>query len=351
MKTFNRIFLLLLTIITLASCETEYEFNISTPKTAILNDEITITLTEENSNPVEEITLFINGKEISSTDGTAKISTKDLGVGKHSITALVTYGEKSSKKVNHTLEVFSNKPYENYGFKIINTYPHDSKAYTQGLEYHNGFLYESTGQRGKSTLRKVELKTGKVVQKINIDKKYFGEGMTIVDDKIYLLTWQARKGFVYDLETFKLEKEFSYKRSDQGWGLTHSDTELIKSDGTTRIWFLDKETQKEKRYIQAYSDKRKVDKLNELEYINGKIYANWWITDKPVKSVIVIINPENGVIEGVANLKGLRDIILKDQKLKDDHVLNGIAFDAENNRLFVTGKNWGKLFEIELLKK
>ena len=133
--------------------------------------------------------------------------------------------------------------------------------------------------------------------------------------------------------------------------MTHNGTELIKSDGTNRIWFLDPETLKEKRSIQAYYDQGKVTKLNELEYINGKIYANWWRTDKPVKSVIVVINPKNGVVESIINLQGLRDSILKTQKLEDDDVLNGIAYDAENNRLFVTGKNWSKLFEIEIVKQ
>lgn len=351
MKTFNRISLLLLTIITLASCEPEYNFTIKTPKKVVLNDEIAITLTEDNNKPIEEITLFINGKEISNTNGEAKINTKDLGVGKHAITALVAFGDEKSKKINNFVEVFSNVPYKAYDYKIVNTYPHDPDAYTQGLEYHNGFLYESTGHKGKSTLRKVELKTGKVLQQIKLDDRYFGEGMTIVNDKIFFLTWQANKGFVYDLETFEFQKEFSYRRSQEGWGLTHSDKELIKSDGTTRIWFLDRETQKEKRYIQAYYDKGNVTKLNELEYINGKIFANWWKTEKPVKSVIVVINPENGVVEAVLNLNGLREIVLKDKKLKDDDVLNGIAYDAENDRLFVTGKNWSKLFEIELIKK
>ena len=346
MKTFNKIALLLLTIITLTSCETEYKFTIKTPKKVVLNDEVTISLIEENNNPVEEVTLFINGKEISSANGTAKIQTKDLGVGKHVISALVAYGENKSKKVNNSLEIFSNIPYQAYGFKIVNTYPHDSNAFTQGLEYHNGFLYESTGQRGKSSLRKVELKTGKVLQKIDLDDKYFGEGMTITNGKIYLLTWQANKGLIYNLETFKLEKEFPYNRSLEGWGLAHSDTELIKSDGTHKIWFLDPETQKEKRYIQAYNQNQSIPELNELEYVNGKIYANYW-----QKPLIAIINPENGIVEGLVNMSNLITEIKKSQNLKEDDVLNGIAFDAENNRLFVTGKNWSKLFEIELIKK
>lgn len=351
MKTIYRISFLLLTIITLASCEANYKFAIKMQNKAVLNDKVTISLTEENNNPFEKVTFFVNGKEVSSEKSSFSLDTKDYGVGKFMISAMVKYGKEKSKRVNNSIEILANTAPSIYTYKVINTYPHDPKAYTQGLEYHNGFLYESTGQRGRSSIRKVELKTGKVVQKVDIDKRYFGEGMTIIGNKIYFLTWQAHKGFVYDLETLTLEKEFPYSRSKQGWGLTHSDTELIKSDGTSKIWFLDPKTQKEKKHIQAYYNKGEISRLNELEYINGKIYANRWITEKPIRSAIVIINPENGVVEGLASLNGLRDDVLKFQKLEDDDVLNGIAYDSENNRLFVTGKNWSKLFEIELIKQ
>ena len=260
---------------------------------------------------------------------------------------MVAFGDQKSKRVNKSIKILSNIPFESYDFKILNTYPHDGNAYTQGLEYYNGFLYETTGQYGESSLRKVELKTGKILQKTDLSKRYFGEGMTIFNDKIFFLTWKANKGFTYDLETLELKNEFSYNKSKEGWGLTHSKTELIKSDGTSKIWFLDPNTQKEKRYIEAYTDKQSLNKLNELEFINGKIYANYW-----QKPLIAIINPNNGVVEGIINLTGLVKEMEKSQKLlKEDDVLNGIAFDEKNNRMFVTGKNWKKLFEIELIKK
>jgi glutaminyl-peptide cyclotransferase len=171
--------------------------------------------------------------------------------------------------------------------------------------------------------------------------------MTIVNDKIFWLTWENKKGFVYDLKTFEQKKEFAYVKSKEGWGLTQNETELIKSDGTNKIWFLDKDTQKEKRSIQVYTNNRAVDKLNELELINGKLYANKW-----QQNTIIIINPNTGIVEGLADLRGLKKEMEKTQKLiPQDEVLNGIAFDAQNNRLFVTGKNWGKLFEIKLIKK
>ncbi|MFK8060751.1 MAG: glutaminyl-peptide cyclotransferase, partial [Polaribacter sp.] len=306
----------------------------------------TFTLSEENNLLVDSIQFYVNGKQIAANGNLAKFDTKNLGIGKHSVVALSFYPGKTDKQ-NGSFEIFPTTKPDFYSYKIVNTYPHDTKAYTQGLEFYNGFLYETTGRRGQSTLRKVDIKTGKVLQKVDLSKKYFGEGMTIVNGKIYWLTWQNRKGFIYDLETFKQEKEFKYTKSKEGWGLTHNETELIKSDGTNKIWFLDKETQKEKRFVQVYNHKQSISQLNELEFINGKIYANYW-----QKPLIAIINPESGIVEGIADLRGLKAEMEKTQKLKpQDDVLNGIAYDKENNRLFVTGKNWGKLFEIELIKK
>jgi glutamine cyclotransferase len=335
-----------LTILLLTSCNDDYKFTIDVTKKTTLNSSVTITLKEKNNKPVDKVQFFVNGKEISGDGNSATINTTDLGVGKHAISALAFYPGKT-KKTNNSFEVLADKAPAIYTYEVVNSYPHDTKAYTQGLEFYNGFLYETTGHRGQSTLRKVEIKTGKVLQKIDLDKKYFGEGMTILNNKIYWLTWQGKKGFVYDLETFKQEKEFDYNNSKEGWGLTHNGSELIKSDGSNKIWFLDPETLKEKRSIQVYTNKYALDNLNELELIDGKIYAN-----KYQQNAIVIIAPETGAVLGVANLSDLKKEMEKTQKLvPEDEVLNGIAFDAKNNRLFVTGKHWEKLFEIKLIKK
>ena len=328
------------------SCANDYKFSLEKPNKVVINESITIKLIEKNNKAVDKIQFYVNGKEIASNGNLVNINTSDLGVGKHAINALAFYDGKT-KKENGFIEVFAKNKPTIYKYKIINEYPHDSKAYTQGLEYYNGFLYETTGRRGQSTLRKVAIKTGEVLQKVALDKKYFGEGMTIVNNKIIWLTWENKKGFVYDLETFKQEKEFSYDQSKQGWGLTHSETELIKSDGTNKIWFLDNETLKEKRSIQIYTNDRSVNNLNELELVNGKIYAN-----KYQKNTLAIIDAKTGIVEGLGDLRGLEKEMAKTQKLvANDEVLNGIAYDAENNRLFVTGKNWSKLFEIELIKQ
>ncbi|MEE4000486.1 glutaminyl-peptide cyclotransferase [Tenacibaculum sp. FZY0031] len=344
---FYQLLTLGLTTLLVTSCsETNYKFKLDTTKKTTLGKKAAIKFEQLKGEQIDSVQLYVNNKRVNTNETSVTINTADFGVGKHAVTALAFYPNKS-KKLNNSIEVLAKEAPAVYSYKIVNIYPHDKDAYTQGLEYKNGYLYESTGRKGQSTLRKVELKTGDVLQKVDLDKKYFGEGMTIFNNKIYWLTWQARKGFIYDFETFKQLGSFNYTNSNQGWGLTHNNSELIKTDGTNKVWFLDANTQQEKRSIQVYTNKYPVDNLNEIELINGKIYANKW-----QQNSIVIINPETGVVEGVANLNGLRDIVAKNQALEpQDDVLNGIAYDAENNRLFVTGKHWGKLFEIELIKQ
>ncbi|WP_457615730.1 glutaminyl-peptide cyclotransferase [Lutibacter sp.] len=337
---------LFILLISLLSCKSEYKFVLNAPKKIKITNELTISVTDKNKNPIDSISFSIDRKKIKSTGNTATLKINDYKLGKHIITAIVFY-ENKTKKVTKPIYFMADSSPEIYTYKIINTYPHDKKAYTQGLEYHNGYLYEGTGRKGSSSIRKVELETGKVLQQHNIDAQYFGEGITIFNNKLFQLTWQSGKGFIYNLETFEQEKEFKYTKSREGWGLTHNGEKLIKSDGTERIWFLNPETLKEESYIEAYTDKQKVEKLNELEYINGKIYANRWQLNS-----ILIINPKTGKVEGVVNLNSLKTLIQKSQKLEDtDDVLNGIAFDKENNRIFITGKHWSKLYEIVFIKK
>ncbi len=331
--------IVVLTTAFLVSCGNTYKLNLTSPKKIKINQKLIVSVNDLNNNPIDSVRYYLDGKRLSS-DTDIDISDKKLG--KHAISATIFYADKQ-KKLTNTIHFYGEKPPEIYTYELINEFPHDKNAFTQGLEYHNGFLYESTGQKGESSLRKVELKTGKILQKITLDKQYFGEGMTIFNNKIYFLTWQGNKGFVFDLETFEKEKEFNYNQSKQGWGLSHTSDKLIKTDGTERIWFLNSETQVEESFIEAYTDTRKVESLNEIEFINGKIYANKW-----QRNSILIINATTGAIEGIASLKGLQAIA---EQKGDDNVLNGIAYDAENDRLFVTGKNWDKVFEIKLLKK
>jgi glutamine cyclotransferase len=228
-----------------------------------------------------------------------------------------------------------------YGYEVVNAYPHDPGAWTEGLVYADGFLYESTGLKGHSSLRKVELETGEVLQKVDLAAPYYGEGITICNQKIVQLTWQQHVGFIYDKESFALLREFDYPT--EGWGITYDGQRLIMSDGTSTLHFLDPETFKEIGSVQVFDDSGPVDNLNELEYVNGEIYANVWLTDR-----IAMIDPRTGRVLGWIDLTGLLSAADLSQPV---NVLNGIAYDAEHNRLFVTGKLWAKLFEIKLVPK
>ncbi len=226
---------------------------------------------------------------------------------------------------------------QRYTYNVVNIYPHDNNAFTQGLVFENGVLYESTGLYGQSTLRQVELEKGKILQSFTLPDQFFGEGITIFGDKIIQLTWQSNKGFVYDKFSFDLLREFSYRT--EGWGITFDGSQLIMSDGTATLYFLSTETFEIARQIDVY-DTGPVTKLNELEYIKGEVYANIWKEEK-----IAIINPQTGQVRAWIDLSGIQD--LENQNTGD--VLNGIAYDTKEDRLFVTGKKWSNLFEIELI--
>ncbi len=225
----------------------------------------------------------------------------------------------------------------NYTYQVINEYPHDPNAFTQGLIMEEGVLYEGTGLYGSSTLRKVDLETGNVLQTSVLSDGFFGEGITIFEGKIIQLTWKSNKGFVYDRQSFDLIEEFNY--STEGWGITNDGTRLIMSDGTANLYFLNPETFERVGQIEV-CDNEPVTKLNELEYIKGEVYANIWQTDK-----IAIIDPDSGKVRGWINLAGIYTL----ENSNSNNVLNGIAYDAEHDRLFVTGKRWSKLFQIKLI--
>ena len=326
-------------VLLLGACANPYQFILTTPKTIAVDEKLSFSLSEKNEKEIDSVRFYLDGKRLESNEN---VDIAAMRLGKHALSATVFYGERQKQLTNTIVFLAENEP-EIYDFELINEFPHDGDAFTQGLEFHNGFLYESTGQYRASTLRKVALETGEILQKIDLQPNHFGEGLTIIDDKIIQLTWKAKKGFVYNLADFTKVKEFFYGESEEGWGLAHDDRRLIKTDGTERVWFLDKENQNEQGFIEVYTHDRVIDKLNEIEYINGKIYSNKW-----QQNSIVIINPKNGAVEGIADLRGLQT---KAEQKGSDNVLNGIAYDAENDRLFVTGKKWNKLFEIKLIKR
>ena len=226
-----------------------------------------------------------------------------------------------------------------YGYEVVNSWPHDREAFTQGLVFHEGALIESTGQYGESSLRRVELQTGRVLQKTDVPPQFFAEGATLLRGKLYQLTWTTERGFVYDPATLQKTGEFRY--SGEGWGLTHDGESLILSDGTNQIRFLDPDTFAVSRTINVFDRGRPVRELNELEYVKGEIYANVWKSDRVAR-----IDPQTGALKGWIDLKGL--ISPAERGGDTDAVLNGIAYDERGDRLFVTGKLWPKLFEIRV---
>ena len=293
---------------------------------------------------IDSVVYTIDGKRVGSA-----VQTKDFApnvtntkLGKRTIEATVYYNN-TSQTVSKQLTFLSSEKPTLYTYKIVNEYPHDIKAYTQGLEFKNDTLYESTGQYGTSSLRKTDYKTGEVLHQLDLDRTYFGEGLTMLNNKIYQLTWKAKKGFIYDLKTMQYTGSFAYNQSKEGWGLCNDGQKIYKSDGTEKIWTLNPETLAEEDYIEIYTNTSRIKSVNELEWVDGKIFANVY-----QQNAIAIINPKTGAVEGVINLKGLQEKVSQHPGLD---VLNGIAYKGEQNRLFITGKNWDKLFEIEYIEK
>jgi glutaminyl-peptide cyclotransferase len=228
-----------------------------------------------------------------------------------------------------------------YSFEIVHTYPHDPTAFTQGLEYRDGLLYESTGLHGRSTLRKERLETGRILQQISLPTQYFGEGITVLDGRIVQVTWQSQTGFVYTRNSFQLLKKFAY--AGEGWGLTNDGSRVYLSDGSAQIRCLDPETLAEQRRITVHDGSHEIARLNELEFVSGELLANIWGSDR-----IARISPRDGNVLGWIDLTGLLPAA---DRAPETDVLNGIAYDAQHHRLFVTGKLWPKLFEIRLIPR
>ena len=227
-----------------------------------------------------------------------------------------------------------------YKLEVVAEYPHDENAYTQGLFFHEGNLYESTGLRGKSTLRKVDLQSGQVLEQMKFDKKYFVEGSVFFGDELFILTWDIRVAFIYDNENLKYKATWSYPR--EGWGLTTDGKYLIASDGSANIYFMDERFALDHKQLVTINE-RPVRWLNELEYIDGKIWANVYTSDE-----IVIINPKNGKVEGVVDCRGL---LPEKLRTSSTDVLNGIAYNPVDNKIYLTGKNWARLYEVKLVEK
>ncbi len=296
-----------------------------------------------DSSKFDSIVFYFNDKRLFATDkksiDTFFVDT-DGKLGKRTLKATVFSG-KQSKSVSAIVTIFAAQAPNAKTYSVVRKYPHDRGAYTQGLVYYDGFLYESTGLETLSTLRKEDLQTNKVLLSITLPNNYFGEGISILNDKIYMITWQSHIGLVYSLSDFTQLMTFSYE--GEGWGLTTDGNVLFMSDGTNIIRVLDPQTFYEIEKIQVYDDKRQVNLLNELEYIDGLIYANVY-----TKDYIVTIDPQTGKVVDKIDFAGILPASLR---RKDTDVLNGIAYDEKKHRIFVTGKNWPQLYEVKIIDK
>ena len=288
----------------------------------------------KSNNKVREIKPINLNSEINSE---YKFLLNNITLGKKE---LFIKAKNTSKKISFTLLNHIIPTVLDY--EILNVYERPNNSYTQGLEFYNDTLYESLGQYGKSKLVKVDYRNGNILKEYKLRSNFFAEGITVLNNKIYQLTWKEKIGFVYDVNTFDQINSFEYNKSLEGWGICNNGSKLYKSDGTEKIWLLDPDNQKEDGFIEIYTNKNKVVGLNELEWVNGKIFANRYLFDG-----IAIINPNNGGIEAVINLSSLKNMVTKHEKLD---VINGIAYNEKRNSIFVTGKMWDKIFEIRIKK-
>ena len=311
-------------------------------------DKIEISIKKrKNSKEIDSLQLIIDGKlsqTIFSKPWKFSHISNEMKMGKHNFQILAYHEDGKRGNISSYYNIKSNITPKELTYKIINTFPHNKKSYTQGLFFHDGYLYEGTGQYGESTLLKVDIETGKSLFDRKLEANYFGEGITYYKGNIIELTWRAEKAFVIDAQDFS-QKDFFRPPTynGQGWGITTMNNQLVISDGSNKLTFVNPKNYNKTGEVEVYDEKGKVDSLNELEYINGKIFANVWLTDK-----IVVINPNTGRVESNLNLKDILSPAEKRKLREGDDVLNGIAYDSINNRLFVTGKRWSKLLEIEI---
>jgi glutamine cyclotransferase len=350
MKVYNSLITILLAfnLVGCGNSQKEKENYFSFDDTAMKSlyqatEKVDLALLNTKNKTIDSIAYFVNNKKVSSVKGNGKL-TLDLNgkkLGYHNIKATV-YFEGDTVSTKTRVEVASGIIPKLLKYSVINTYDHDVKAFTEGFEFFRDTLMESTGtpEGYKGYFAKIDYKTGKAYKKVALDSQYFGEGITILNNKIYQLTWQNATGFIYDANTLKKLKTFPFDKKIEGWGMTNDGKNIYQSDGTEKIWTMNPETQKLTDYINVYTNDSKIKSVNELEWIDGKIYGNIW-----QKDAIAVINPQTGAVEAVLDLTALRAKVTN----KEAEVLNGIAYNKKTATIFVTGKNWNKTFEIKIL--
>ncbi|MBK9224210.1 MAG: glutaminyl-peptide cyclotransferase [Flavobacterium sp.] len=347
MKKHNLLSIILLGIV-IASCGTSqkdklsyFSFNTSSFKEQYQpNESISLEIVNNEKKEVDSIIYYVNDVKVATKKGLEKVSfdLKDRKLGYQNLKALV-YFEGENVETTARIELVSSIEPKLLSYKIVNVFPHDTLSFTEGLEFYRDTLFESIGQYNKSKLLKTNYKTGAIYKSVDLEGNYFGEGITILNNQIIQLTYKELTGFVYNADTWKVEKTFTFDKQVEGWGLTNDGTFLYQSDGTEKIWKMDPKTLKMIDYMNVYTNTSKIKSVNELEWINGKIYCNIW-----QKDAIAVVNPDNGAVEAILNLSDLRNQV----KNSEAEVLNGIAYNPKTKTIFVTGKYWSKMFEIKV---
>ncbi|MBW3519747.1 glutaminyl-peptide cyclotransferase [Flavobacterium sp. NKUCC04_CG] len=315
------------------------------------NDALKLSISNKNNAPIDSVAYYLNDKKIgaSKENQVLNFPLENEKLGGMTIKAIIYQGATPIETTSH-IELASSVVPKILQYKIINTYPHDIKAYTQGLEFLDDILIESTGngagngtgKKGISSIRKVDYKTGKVLKIVELPETVFGEGATVLNNKIYQLTYKNNEAYVYNAETLVREQTIPYFAKMEGWGLTNDGTNLYMSNGSERVYIIDPKTFKELDYINIYTNNVKIGAINEMEWVDGKIYANIY-----GERAIAIINPKNGTVEAAVDLSELQTQVTYHPDLD---VLNGIAYNPKTKTFFVTGKNWDKMFEIEIIQ-
>jgi len=311
-----------------------------------IGDEVKVSVAPQQENgSFDSVKIYFDGTNVAvlkSSPWNYTILPEMTGTTGRKSLKTVAYSGDKIQTVTRFVIVYSDSRPKRYSYKIIHTYPHDQEAFTQGLFYYKGMLYEGTGQEAGSSLREVELQTGRVVRQHNLDPSLFGEGITLYGGRIFQVTWTNKVGFVYDLSTFDVINKIFY--STQGWGLTTIGNRIVMSDGTNVLYFFEPEMFTVVSRLEVYDNQKKIDQLNELEYINGELWANIWQTD-----LIARIDPKTGKVNSYVDLSS----IFPEERRREINadVLNGIAYDSEGKRIFITGKRWPKLYEIEVIEQ
>ena len=337
-------------LLALASCtnssknQSAYFLSPEAGSSVSVGDEVKLKLRFPEGKSADSVVYFVDDERFSAVKDSQLVvfSTATAKIGSRLFTAKI-YANDQTEEVSTNVLIKPAQAPEQFSYKVLATFAHDTSSYTQGLEFNDGMLYESDGEYGSSSLRKVDPKTGKVLKKQDLANEVFAEGLSILGDKLVQLTWQENVGLVYNKNSLVLQGQFPYQNSREGWGLCNNGERFYKSDGTNQIYFLNKDTYQEEGFIEVYNNQGPVNQLNELEFIDGKIYANVYQSDK-----IVMIDPKTGAVTGEIDLSG---ILQPKDRYPNTDVLNGIAYDKVGKKLYVTGKKWAKLFQIALVKK